>query len=88
MERRTERVNLETDRTLVSGELTLPAEGYGSRLSDHVNRRDVDFLVLRDATVTALADGSARSYPVVLVNLRHVRLIVPAGDDPASGSDG
>lgn len=80
MERRRERVLVETDELRVVGTLTLPAEGYGSRLSDHVNRRDVEFLVLSDAIVEPLAGeerGARRRLSVVLVGLRHVRLIVP-----------
>lgn len=32
----------------------LPSEGYRSRLSDHVNRRDQDFFTIQDAVLTAL----------------------------------
>ena len=35
---------LETDRYRVEGRMTLPSDGFGSRLSDHVNRRDVGVL--------------------------------------------
>ncbi|SEH10560.1 hypothetical protein SAMN02745716_0423 [Thermoleophilum album] len=83
MDRRTERVRVETDRFRIVGELSLPEQGYGSRLSDHVNRREVDFLVLRHAKVTALAGeatGDEWTTPVVLVGLRHARLIIPDPD--------
>ena len=37
--------------------LTLPREGYRSRVSDHVNRRDHEFFTILDAELVAL-DGS------------------------------
>ena len=45
MDSRTERVVLETDRHRIVGDLTLPKEGHRSRLSDFLNRGDLDFLV-------------------------------------------
>jgi len=61
--------------------MTLPSEGFRSRLSDHVNRRDLEFFTVVDAQLTAL-DGSGRNWqtPVLMLARRHVRLIVPAPD--------
>ena len=74
-----ERVVVETDRYRVEGDMTLPSEGFRSRLSDHLNRRDQEFLTVVDAEVTAL-DGSDRSWqaPVLMLARRHIRLVVPA----------
>ena len=76
---RRERVVLETDRYRVEGDLTMPREGYRSRLSDHINRRDLEFFAIQDAKLTAI-DGSGSEWqtPVVLLARRHIRLIVPA----------
>ena len=62
MDLRQERVVVETDRYRVDGSMTLPSEGYRSRLSDHVNRRDVDFFTIQDAVVTpsTAASGGPR----------------------------
>ena len=81
MDLRRERVVVETDRYRVEGEMTLPREGYRSRLSDHVNRRDHEFFIVVDAELTAL-DGSGRNWraPVVMLARRHIRLLVPAGE--------
>src|SRR3954463_15155139 len=57
MEWRQERVVVETERYRVEGKLTLPREGYRSRLSDHLNRRDHEFFTFVDAHMTRL-DGS------------------------------
>lgn len=79
VENRQERVVVETDRYRVEGMLTLPREGYRSRVSDHVNRRDQEFFTILDAQLVAL-DGSGRDWdaPVLMLARRHIRLIVPA----------
>ena len=81
MEVRTERVVVETDRYRVEGMMTLPREGYRSRVSDHVNRRDQEFFTILDAQLMAL-DGSGRDWkaPVLMLARRHIRLIVPASE--------
>jgi hypothetical protein len=78
---RRESVVVETDRYRVEGKLTLPREGYRSRLSDHINRRDQEFFTIQDATLTSL-DGSGRDWqaPVLMLARRHIRLIVPASE--------
>jgi hypothetical protein len=69
---------VETDRYRVEGDMTLPKEGYRSRLSDHVNRRDQDFFTIQDAKLTPL-DGSSPEWnaPVIMLARRHIRLLVP-----------
>ena len=81
MDVRRERVVIETDRYRVEGVLTLPKEGYRSRLSDHINRRDQEFFTIQDATLTAL-DGSGREWnaAVLMLARRHIRLIAPASE--------
>jgi hypothetical protein len=81
VENRQERVVVETDRYRVEGMMTLPREGYRSRLSDHVNRRDQEFFTVLDAELVAL-DGSGREWktPVLMLARRHIRLIVPASE--------
>jgi hypothetical protein len=78
---RKERVVVETDRYRVQGMLTLPKEGYRSRVSDHVNRRDQEFFTLLDCELTAL-DGSGPDWktPVLMLARRHIRLIVPVSE--------
>jgi hypothetical protein len=75
---RRESVVVETDRYRVNGRMTLPSEGYGSRLSDHVNRRDLEFFTLQDAELTPLDGGEAWTTPLLMLASQHVRLIVPA----------
>jgi uncharacterized protein DUF6812 len=78
---RREQVVIETDRYRVEGSLTLPREGYRSRLSDHINRRDLEFFAIEDAELKAI-DGSGKDWraPVIMLARRHIRLIVPASE--------
>jgi hypothetical protein len=81
MEWRQERVVVETERYRVEGNLTLPREGYRSRLSDHLNRRDQEFFTLVEARLTRL-DGTGQDWtaPVLMLARRHIRLIVPVSE--------
>ena len=77
MESRVERIVLETDRHRIIGDLTLPREGYRSRLSDFLNQGELDFIALSNATVTPLAGGEAQERDFVAVARAHVRLAHP-----------
>ena len=79
VDQRHEPIVVETERYRIEGKLTLPSEGYRSRLSDYVNQRDREFFAMQDSTVTPL-DGSGEGRPVgfLLVARRHIRLVVPA----------
>jgi hypothetical protein len=77
VDQRKETVVLETDRYRVEGRMTLPSDGFGSRLSDHVNRRDVEFFTVQDATLTPLDGGASWQAPVLMVSSHHIRLICP-----------
>ena len=69
---------METDRYRIEGSLTLPREGYRSRLSDYVNQRDRDFFAFQDATMTPLSgNGDARTVPFLMVARRHVVTVTP-----------
>jgi hypothetical protein len=73
---RHEQVTLETDRYRIEGKLTLPREGYRSRLSDYVNQRDREFFAVNDATLTALdAPDQVHQVPFIMVARRHIRLV-------------
>ncbi len=51
--RRHERVIVETERYRFVGTLTLPAEGYRTRVSDLFNTTDREFIVLSDVEISA-----------------------------------
>jgi hypothetical protein len=75
---RLEHIILETDRWRIEGNLTLPAEGYRSRLSDYVNQRDREFFSIQDATLTALdSPDVVEERAFLMVARHHIRLIAP-----------
>jgi hypothetical protein len=80
-ERRTERVQFETDRQRVIGDVTLPPEGYQSRFSDSLNRVDVTFIPLINAEVSSLMGGDIEKRPFMVISKAHVRVAYPV--DPA-----
>jgi hypothetical protein len=81
METRTERVVVETDRHRIVGDITLPREGYRSRLSEYLNHGDVDFIPMVDAELTPLHGGSAERRSFVAVARSHVQVAFPYEDD-------
>jgi hypothetical protein len=86
---RHEDIILETDRYRIEGKLTLPREGYRSRLSDYVNQRDREFFAINDATVTALdAPEVTRQASFLMVARAHVRLVALAAEESFGVADG
>ena len=86
IERRVERVAFETDRQRVVGDVTLPPEGYQSRFSDSLNRRDVDFIPLVNAEVSSLVGGEVERRPFIVLCKNHVRLAFPLDLRPDSSA--
>jgi hypothetical protein len=76
-ERRIERVQFETDRQRIVGDVTLPPEGYQSRFSDSLNRVDVTFIPLVNAEVSSLMGGDVEKLPFMVVSKSHVRIAYP-----------
>jgi hypothetical protein len=81
METRVERVVLETDRHRIVGDLTLPREGYRSRLSDYLNGGDMDFIPLVNAQLAPLHGGSPETRSFIAVARTHIRLAFPHDAD-------
>ena len=81
METRVERVVLETPSHRIVGDLTLPKEGYRSRLSDFLNRGDVNFIPLVNAQIQT-RNGNGHAEDVIMrefiaVARDHVQLAYP-----------
>jgi hypothetical protein len=77
MDLQKQKVVVETDRYRVTGAMTLPAEGFRSRLSDHVNREELVFFTIEDAELTPLDGGDGWTAPVLMLARSHVRLVTP-----------
>src|SRR4051794_41564461 len=85
---RHENIVLETDRYRIEGMLTLPREGYRSRLSDYVNQRDREFFAINEATMTALdAPDHVRHAAFLMVARRHVRMVTLAAEESFAGDE-
>lgn len=76
-ERRIERVQFETDRQRIVGDVTLPPEGYQSRFSDALNRVDITFIPLVNAEVSSIMGGDIEKRPFMVVSKSHVRIAFP-----------
>ena len=76
-----EAVVLETPRYRITGEIMLPPEGYRSRLSDHLNEPDREFLIVLDARLTPLDDyeGTYR-VNVLMVQRDRIDVMFPASE--------
>jgi hypothetical protein len=77
---RRERVVVETERYRIVGDVTLPAEGFHSRLSDLLNREGVRFIPLIDATMTGRDGEAPQQRPFVAVARDHVQVAYEASD--------
>ena len=79
MDLRHEKVVIETDRYRIEGNLTLPREGYRSRLSDFVNQRDREFFSISEATISTLdkPPDEERAVPFIMIARQHVRSVTP-----------
>jgi len=76
-ERRVERVQFETDRQRVVGDVMLPLAGYQSRFSDALNRPDVSFIPLVNVEIVPLAEGAVERLSFVVLSKAHVRVAFP-----------
>jgi len=77
---RIERVVLETPSHRIVGDLTLPREGYRSRLSDFLNRGDLQFIPLANVEITATNGGQLETRSFLAVARSHVTLAYPHED--------
>jgi hypothetical protein len=78
---RRERVVVETERYSIVGDVTLPAEGFHSRLSDLLNREGVHFIPLVNATITGRNGEPPQQRPFIAVARDHVQVAYEATDD-------
>jgi hypothetical protein len=85
IERRVERVRLETDRHVIVGNVTLPPEGYQSRFSDSLNRPEVAFVPVVDAEIRPLEGGESRHLDFIVVGKEHVRIAFPIEESADGG---
>jgi hypothetical protein len=81
VESRTERIVFETPTHRVVGDVSMPAEGYRSRLSDYLNRGDLSFIALVNAEISERRDGGGQTVrrEFIAIARDQVQLAYPAG---------
>jgi len=86
MDTREEQVVVETERYRLTGTVRLPAEGYRSRLTDHLNAGEHEFLALTDVEVVPLDDPSRppTRHEYVALGRRHIVFATSAADPAAA----
>ena len=77
MQQRQQRVELETMRHRITGEVTLAASGFRSRVSDLLNATEREFLALTDVTLQPLDGGPAERREFIAVGRAHVVFVTP-----------
>jgi hypothetical protein len=90
VQHRHERIYVETARHRITGILTLPADGYRSRLSDFLNASERDFISLTECVVELIGrDGGGTEHGYMAVSRGHIVLAIPLGeaDAPSSSSE-
>jgi hypothetical protein len=79
MDTRTQRVVIETSRFRIVGDVSLPTEGFRTRLSDVLNRQDTIFIALVNVEMTPVDGGKTESHGFVAVARDQVLLAYEAG---------
>jgi hypothetical protein len=74
METRVQRVVLETSRFRLIGNVTLPTEGFRTRLSDVLNRQDTGYIPLVDVELTPVDGGDMTKLPFVAVARNRIEI--------------
>ncbi len=83
IDRRKERVRIETEHHRIEGALTLARDGFRSRVSDVLNAAERDFITLTDVTVAPREGGPVELHPYLSIARRHIVFAVAAPEDPA-----
>jgi hypothetical protein len=87
MNQREERIVVETERLRLTGTVHLAAEGFRSRLTDHLNAGEREFVALTDVEITSL-DDPARPHThhgYVALGRRHI-VFATSVDEASAGT--
>jgi hypothetical protein len=72
MDQREEQMRFETERHTIIGTVTLPREGYRSRISDMLNAWERNFISVTDATVSPHDGGEPTRHGFLALARSHV----------------
>jgi hypothetical protein len=74
MDTRVQRVVIETTRFRIVGDVTLPTEGFRTRLSDVLNRQDTGFIPLVNVELSPIGGGDPDLQPFVAVARNQIQI--------------
>ena len=74
MDTRVQRVVIETTRFRIVGDVSLPTEGFRTRLSDVLNRQDTGFISLVNVELSPIGGGDTESQPFVAVARNQIQI--------------
>ena len=74
MDTRIQRVVVETARFRLVGDVTLPTEGFRTRLTDVLNRQDTGFIPLVNVELSPIDGGDTKSLPFVAVARNQIEI--------------
>ena len=78
-QQRQERIQVETNRHRITGDVTLAANGFRSRVSDLLNATEREFISLTDVELIPLDGGEAVRREFVAVSRQHIVFVTPMG---------
>jgi hypothetical protein len=87
VDHRDERIVLETGRYRISGLLSLPRDGYRSRLTDFLNAAERDFIALTDVDLMHLDGIGAPEHRNFIAIARSQIVLAAPVDSEADGLD-
>jgi uncharacterized protein DUF6812 len=88
MDTRIQRVVLETARFRIVGNVTLPTEGFRTRLSDVLNRQDTGYIPLVDVELTPPDGGEVQKLPFVAVSRNRIEVAYEIDGPETVGGEG
>jgi hypothetical protein len=65
---------METAKFRLVGDVTLPTEGFRTRLTDVLNRQDTGFIPLVNVELFPIDDGDTKSLPFVAVARNQIEI--------------
>jgi hypothetical protein len=74
MDTRIQRVVVETAKFRVVGDVSLPTEGFRTRLTDVLNRQDTGFIPLVNVELSPIDDRDTKSLPFLAVARNQIEI--------------
>jgi hypothetical protein len=86
-QQRQERVQVETTRHRITGDVTLARNGFRSRVSDLLNASEREFIALTDVTIERIDGGETVQREFLAVSRQHIVFVTPLGRAAGDAGD-